>query len=133
MPILGYNSIHNFGAWRSPASALAWGVRGPGFESRRPDQRTLTLNNQAGKRFMFNSRGWRGRTGGRLPMKLSKAVEGFVFALLADGYSTNTVEVYKWALVRLGRYLKNPQVDAIELADLMGPLQSFPAPPFDLI
>jgi hypothetical protein len=25
------------GAWRSPASALAWGARGPGFNSRRPD------------------------------------------------------------------------------------------------
>ena len=35
--LLGYNFWHKFGAWRSPASALAWGVRGPGFESRRPD------------------------------------------------------------------------------------------------
>ncbi len=26
------------GPWRSLASALAWGARGPGFESRRPDQ-----------------------------------------------------------------------------------------------
>ena len=29
--------ISQIGAWRSPASALAWGVRGPGFESQRPD------------------------------------------------------------------------------------------------
>ncbi len=28
-----------FGAWRSPASALAWGARGPGFKSQRPDQK----------------------------------------------------------------------------------------------
>lgn len=35
---LGYNLNCSDGAWRSPASALAWGVRGPGFESRRPDQ-----------------------------------------------------------------------------------------------
>ena len=27
-----------FGPWRSLASALAWGARGPGFKSRRPDQ-----------------------------------------------------------------------------------------------
>ena len=26
------------GPWRSLASALAWGARGPGFKSRRPDQ-----------------------------------------------------------------------------------------------
>jgi hypothetical protein len=26
-----------FGTWRSPASALAWGARGRGFKSRRPD------------------------------------------------------------------------------------------------
>src|ERR1700731_3910692 len=27
-----------FGPWRSLASALAWGARGPEFKSRRPDQ-----------------------------------------------------------------------------------------------
>ena len=31
-----YNSA--FGPWRSLASALAWGARGPEFKSRRPDQ-----------------------------------------------------------------------------------------------
>src|SRR5437879_2042387 len=31
-----YNS--RFGPWRSLASALAWGARGPEFKSRRPDQ-----------------------------------------------------------------------------------------------
>jgi hypothetical protein len=29
------------GAWRSPASALAWGARGPGFKSRRPDWKSI--------------------------------------------------------------------------------------------
>src|SRR5438067_3061992 len=35
----------NIGPWRSLASALAWGARGPGFKSRRPDQipQRLTL------------------------------------------------------------------------------------------
>jgi hypothetical protein len=33
-----YN-LCQFGAWRSPASALAWGARGPGFKSQRPDWR----------------------------------------------------------------------------------------------
>ena len=30
--------MDEFGPWRSLASALAWGARGPGFKSRRPDQ-----------------------------------------------------------------------------------------------
>ena len=32
-----YNGV-SIGPWRSLASALAWGARGPGFKSRRPDQ-----------------------------------------------------------------------------------------------
>ena len=31
------------GAWRSPASALAWGARGRRFKSFRPDHKPLTL------------------------------------------------------------------------------------------
>ena len=38
----GYSSFalysSRFGAWRSPASALALGARGPGFKSQRPDK-----------------------------------------------------------------------------------------------
>jgi hypothetical protein len=30
--------LERFGPWRSLASALAWGARGPGFKSPRPDQ-----------------------------------------------------------------------------------------------
>ena len=50
-----------FGPWRSLASALAWGARGPGFKSRRPDQNTSV------KSFHCNTgllprRGRRGRT-----------------------------------------------------------------------
>ena len=30
--------LKKFGLWRSLASALAWGARGPGFKSRQPDQ-----------------------------------------------------------------------------------------------
>src|ERR1700726_3702715 len=33
--------MKKFGPWRSLASALAWGARGPEFKSRRPDQITL--------------------------------------------------------------------------------------------
>src|ERR1022692_1704310 len=36
VPCLTYN--RSFGPWRSLASALAWGARGPEFKSRRPDQ-----------------------------------------------------------------------------------------------
>src|SRR6266508_4233879 len=34
----GYNPALSFGAWRSPASALAWGARGRRFKSSRPDK-----------------------------------------------------------------------------------------------
>ena len=33
--------LKGFGLWRSLASALAWGARGPGFKSRQPDQKGL--------------------------------------------------------------------------------------------
>ena len=32
-----YNPLRSIGAWRSPASALAWGARGRRFKSSRPD------------------------------------------------------------------------------------------------
>src|SRR5438067_9405157 len=38
----------NIGPWRSLASALAWGARGPGFKSRRPDQLFQTLPDSNG-------------------------------------------------------------------------------------
>src|ERR1017187_7497698 len=39
----GVEGVYNrhFGPWRSLASALAWGARGPEFKSRRPDQTSL--------------------------------------------------------------------------------------------
>ncbi len=36
--------MDSFGPWRSLASALAWGARGPEFKSRRPDQIPPTLS-----------------------------------------------------------------------------------------
>ena len=38
---MGYNVSYSGGAWRSPASALAWGARGPGFKSQRPDHNEI--------------------------------------------------------------------------------------------
>ena len=42
-----------FGLWRSLASALAWGARGPGFKSRQPDQipHTVKASRQSKPRF----------------------------------------------------------------------------------
>ena len=48
--ILCYD-IGDNGVWRSPASALAWGVRGPRFESGYPDRRQTRL--PAGGRFCW--------------------------------------------------------------------------------
>jgi hypothetical protein len=52
IPNQDYNTALPDGAWRSPASALAWGARGPGFNSRRPDWRPLISPNMACKRFL---------------------------------------------------------------------------------
>ena len=38
-----YNPLRSIGAWRSPASALAWGARGRRFKSSRPDSRNKTV------------------------------------------------------------------------------------------
>ena len=45
--ILTRYNLCQFGAWRSPASALAWGARGPGFKSQRPDQKLREIENFA--------------------------------------------------------------------------------------
>src|ERR1700704_1193891 len=37
-------TVGTFGPWRSLASALAWGARGPGFKSRRPDQNSSSIH-----------------------------------------------------------------------------------------
>ena len=48
----GYNPPRSFGAWRSPASALAWGARGRRFKSSRPDTR-VRKTVLAGDGFVF--------------------------------------------------------------------------------
>ena len=45
--------LKKFGPWRSLASALAWGARGPGFKSRRPDQLTLLVSVDFPRRAVF--------------------------------------------------------------------------------
>ena len=47
--------LYRIGLWRSLASALAWGARGPEFKSRQPDQ--IPLSHTDGQRELFHS--WR--------------------------------------------------------------------------
>ena len=51
-------------------------------------------------------------------MNLSKALEGFLFALQADGYSPSTIALYRLVISTLADYLNNPEVEAIKPADL---------------
>jgi hypothetical protein len=44
-----------FGLWRSLASALAWGARGPGFKSRQPDQISYRLSQLKSETYVVES------------------------------------------------------------------------------
>lgn len=51
-------------------------------------------------------------------MKLSKAVNGFLIAKSADGYSENTIDLYKWGLAILQGYLNDPNIEKITHSEL---------------
>ncbi|MFC1936714.1 tyrosine-type recombinase/integrase, partial [Chloroflexota bacterium] len=51
-------------------------------------------------------------------MKLSKAVNGYMISKSADGYSENTLDLYKWGLDLLSKFLKNPNVEKTTDKDL---------------
>ena len=51
-------------------------------------------------------------------MNLEKAIEGFLIAKAADGYSPNTIDRYQWGLTILLFYVKNANVHEITKKDL---------------
>ena len=51
-------------------------------------------------------------------MLLSKAVEGFLISRSAEGYSQETLKIYRWALSTMADYLGNPEMKAVTSADL---------------
>jgi len=51
-------------------------------------------------------------------MKLSNAVEGFVFALKAEGYAASTIKMYIYVFDVLRGFLGDVEVEAIKPADL---------------
>ncbi|MBE9524165.1 MAG: tyrosine-type recombinase/integrase [Chloroflexi bacterium] len=51
-------------------------------------------------------------------MKLLKAIEIFIVARVAEGYSANTLAYYKLYLHRLSKFLDNPNLDDIQSTDL---------------
>ncbi len=53
-------------------------------------------------------------------MDLSKAVEGYMIARSADGYSSTTLAMYRWALDLLAAFLTEKPVENISQADLQG-------------
>lgn len=50
-------------------------------------------------------------------MTLNQAIEGFVISLRANGYSCNTIELYKWGLGNLVSQLGNKQIKDISAHD----------------
>jgi site-specific recombinase XerD len=51
-------------------------------------------------------------------MVLSKAVEGFLITRTAEGYSQDTLRIYKWALSNLVEYLGDPEIKAVTATNL---------------
>ena len=41
-------------------------------------------------------------------MRLSEAVRGFLIARIADGYSHNTINIYRHHLAQMAEYLADP-------------------------
>jgi integrase/recombinase XerD len=51
-------------------------------------------------------------------MKMTQAIQGFLFSLRADGYSQSTIELYSYVLTMLTGFLENPDVQTIQAGDL---------------
>jgi len=51
-------------------------------------------------------------------MRLSEAVHGFLIARAADGYSPNTLNMYRHDLGSMVQYLSDPELESISLADV---------------
>jgi integrase/recombinase XerD len=51
-------------------------------------------------------------------MNFSKALEGYFISMAADGYSQNTIELYRWGLELLQDFLEDPKVEDINKNDL---------------
>ena len=51
-------------------------------------------------------------------MRLSEAVLGFLLARTADGYSHNTLNIYRHRLAQLTDYLGDPPLDSIKPRDV---------------
>jgi len=51
-------------------------------------------------------------------MLLSQAIYGFTIARTAEGYSSNTLDMYKWALQLLGNYLDDPDPAEVTYKEL---------------
>ena len=47
-------------------------------------------------------------------MKLSKAIEGYCFDRIAEGFSKATIESFRYSLGVLTRYLNDPEIESIK-------------------
>src|SRR6266496_4357222 len=78
-----YNLPLPIGAWRSPASALAWGARGRRFKSSRPDRQRLSKESLSFKQADVSSQGGRcksSRPDTGLTITVERSIDGAAFA-----------------------------------------------------
>jgi integrase/recombinase XerD len=51
-------------------------------------------------------------------MSLSKAIEGFLISRAAEGYSQETLKIYRWALSAIVEFLDDPEIKSITSTEL---------------
>ena len=59
-------------------------------------------------------------TTGEARMKLTEAVRGFLLSMSADGFSANTIEIYRHHLGQLSDHLSNPDINKVTPAGIVG-------------
>lgn len=110
-----YAYSHEHALYSYPLRLHAWGARGPGFNSRRPDWKPLAFPIQHSIMSVVT------RIEDKLmttDLLLSKQLEGFLLARKAEGYSPGALTQYEWGIERLLFVIGNKPINKITIDDL---------------